>query len=397
MPSSEALFSGVIFTYEGKVSIRRVEPKIVLEEGGRLLNVKVAGATDGMRATCAIGRTFVEAEQVRNGVAECMSPAGLVGNYSVDASVNGHDFTSGSGVWLTLIPTMNVTTVSPGLTSMVGDRLITLTGNFNVANSIYCAVGGSTTEGSAWAFALASVNSATSASCFLPARGEGLHSVEVATLADGEVTHGGQQISYVNGGDVVSVEPSVGSFKGGTLVTVSGSGFIEGQTACTFDGIAAPAIVMSESEALCTTPQGYLGPSTVGISTRWNSVSTRVAPTSLSTVDFKYEKVGTVKSITPARGSIYGGTMLTFVASALTDTTQMYCHFDNRVLVKASMSETGRAECMMIASKLGNHSVGVSYNMVDVFSNQTLFEATKVSNVSFAFPTVVLRVVHELC
>jgi len=155
VPASESFESGQMFAYDGKIAMRRVQPTKVVEEGGQLVKVKVAGAMDGVRAVCAFGRTLVVAEEVRNGNAECMVPAGLAGNYTVEASINGQDFTSNSGITIQLLPSLNLTSVSPVRLPVAGDRNMVLKGSFQESTILYCAVGGSTTEGSSWVYALA--------------------------------------------------------------------------------------------------------------------------------------------------------------------------------------------------------------------------------------------------
>jgi len=66
--------------------------------------------------------------------------------------------------------------------------------------------------------------------------------------------------AYVGPPEITALDPPSGHYKGGTEVTITGSGFQEldaGQAAVTFDGVPARNIrVVSDSEILVTTPPG---------------------------------------------------------------------------------------------------------------------------------------------
>ena len=79
--------------------------------------------------------------------------------------------------------------------------------------------------------------------------------VEVAMGKNGEMSHTGVQVEYAAMGSVTSVRPLKGAVGGGTVVTVGGSGFVAGRTACKFgSGSAGTAEVVSSVEARCVAP-----------------------------------------------------------------------------------------------------------------------------------------------
>ena len=76
----------------------------------------------------------------------------------------------------------------------------------------------------------------------------------------GEVSRSAVQVEYVAAGTVTSVSPSMGSVVGGSVVTLSGTGFAAGRTACKFgSGMAFAAEVLSSEEARCVAPAAARG------------------------------------------------------------------------------------------------------------------------------------------
>ena len=183
------------------------------------------------------------------------------GNTSVEVSVNGQDFTSGSGVMVELVAPMNVTSVSRS--AVVAGSIVSVSGTgFSAARGVYCAMGGSSVDGSSWTYVSAAVASSTVASCTMPARGAGMRVVEVAMSKGGEMSRSGKQVEYVSAGSVSSVWPASGVAAGGTTVTLVGPGFVAGRTACKFgSAMAVEATVMSSTEAVCVAPAGARGAS----------------------------------------------------------------------------------------------------------------------------------------
>ena len=91
--------SGVMFKYEGAASVLEVSPTMTVVEGGSVVSMVVSGVEDGSKAWCKVGgRVVVAAGSVNSGIVQCVSVAGVLGNTTVEVSVNGQEFTS-SGIW----------------------------------------------------------------------------------------------------------------------------------------------------------------------------------------------------------------------------------------------------------------------------------------------------------
>merc|ERR1719324_1644728 len=154
---------------------------------------------------------------------------------------------------------MNVSSVSQS--AVLGGSVVHARGSgFSAVLGVHCAVGGSSADGSSWAYVAGTVDSSSASSCMVPARSGGMRVVEVAISKGGEVSHSGVQVEYVSAGVVTSVWPTSGGTMGGTVVTVGGSGFVAGRTACKFGSLmAVEAVVKSSLEAECVAPAGARG------------------------------------------------------------------------------------------------------------------------------------------
>jgi IPT/TIG domain/Immunoglobulin I-set domain/Immunoglobulin domain len=109
---------------------------------------------------------------------------------------------------------------------------------------------------------------------------------------------------------VLFVAPTSGSTAGGTAVTLTGSGFLEGAMV-TMGGTASEVVVHSETEITATTPAG--SPGSVEVVVSEESVSSTFGP--------KYTYVTpppTVTKIEPSSGSTAGGTSVKMTGTNLT-------------------------------------------------------------------------------
>ena len=147
----------------------------------------------------------------------------------------------------------------------------------------------------------------------MPARGAGMRVVEVAMAAGGEMSDSGVQVEYVSAGSVSSVWPAVGA--SGTVVTVAGSGFVAGRTACKFgSAMAVEATVMSSTEAVCVAPAGARGSIAVEMATSFEGQVLAAAEVSTSSKQFVYGSEVAVVSVTPSVGFAKGGSVLSVLA-----------------------------------------------------------------------------------
>jgi len=156
--------------------------------------------------------------------------------------------------------------------------------------------------------AAGTVMSDSMVSCVVPGRGAGMRTLEVTLSKDGEMSRSGMQVEYAGIGEVTSLQPSAGVVTGGSVVTVSGTGFVAGRTACKFgSGSAFMASVMSSTEARCVAPAGVRG--SVGVEVVMGE-SEEAALISTSGQVFTYEGAATVLEVSPRVAVVEGGSVV---------------------------------------------------------------------------------------
>ncbi|MBC7724914.1 MAG: IPT/TIG domain-containing protein [Burkholderiaceae bacterium] len=115
---------------------------------------------------------------------------------------------------------------------------------------------------------------------------------------------------------ITSLVPDNGPVEGGTVVTITGSGFT-GATGATFD--AAPGTVFSvdsDTQITVTTPAHIAGPvDVVVVKAGGNSLPGTFTYTEFAII------LPTITSITPDNGPDYGGTVVTIIGSGFTGST----------------------------------------------------------------------------
>jgi len=195
------------------------------------------------------------------------------------------------------VPTL--TGVSPSSGPVAGGTVITLTGT-NFAAGATVTVGGVAATN-------VQVVSATQVRVTTPAGTAGARTVQI--------TVGGQSASlasgftYVAGLTLTSISPASGPATGGTVMTLTGSGFVNGATV-RVNNVSATAITfVSATQVQATTPPGTAGARTVQIT----NPDTTTA--SLSSA-FTYVAAPTLTSVSPVSGSTAGGTVITLTGTA---------------------------------------------------------------------------------
>ncbi|MGA4731946.1 IPT/TIG domain-containing protein [Micromonospora taraxaci] len=114
-----------------------------------------------------------------------------------------------------------------------------------------------------------------------------------------------------------SITPNAGPQSGGQTVTITGTGFVPGDTTVTFDGAPATNVTVNPNGTSLTavTPPGAVGPAVVVVSTGGGTA----AP-----LDYTYLPDGsgaTVTGLTPTTGPTSGGTTVTITGTGFTGTT----------------------------------------------------------------------------
>ncbi|MCL5289261.1 MAG: IPT/TIG domain-containing protein [Acidobacteria bacterium] len=307
-PSAQSGTLPLAFTYSQSPapSITSVNPTSGAASGGTL--VTIAGTDFQANATVSFGGTASPNVTVVSATSiQAVTPAHAAG--AVNVVVTNPDAQTGTltnGFTFNAPPT--VTNVSPSSGPLAGGTSVTITGTNFLAGATV-RIGGVFAAGVV-------VNSATSITAVTPAGAAGPANVNVintdsqlGTLAGG--------FTYNPAPTVISVSPTSGPTGGGTVVQISGTGFLPGATV-TFGATAATAVTVSSSTSiLATSPAGAAGAVNVNVTNTDNQVGTLAG-------GFTYTAAPVVSSVSPSSGPTAGGTTVTitganFVVGATVD------------------------------------------------------------------------------
>ena len=113
-----------------------------------------------------------------------------------------------------------------------------------------------------------------------------------------------QEVVVVSEPQITSLQPDSGPIEGGTLVTISGTGFMDGASV-TFESLAAGNVVVkSSSEIECTSPAGPAGKADVTVTNPDSGADTYINA-------FNYLETAAapvIDSVDPQEGPVTGGT-----------------------------------------------------------------------------------------
>ena len=156
--------------------------------------------------------------------------------------------------------------LSPDSGPTTGSQTVSINGQNFVAGNTSVNIGGTVVPASA-----VTVVSPTALSFSTPAHAAG--PVEVTVTTDGGTSSPALQYTYVTGPvtpqppTALGLSPDHGPVAGGQIVTVSGSGFVAGQTTVNVDGASVPAIVTSTTSLTYPTPAHPAGAADVTVTT----------------------------------------------------------------------------------------------------------------------------------
>jgi hypothetical protein len=199
-----------------------------------------------------------------------------------------------------------ITTIAPTLGPTSGGTIVTITGTGFIGSTAVTFGGTPATT--------FTVNSATQITATAPAHAAGMIQVTV-TGPTGTSNPVNFTYQAPAGPIVTGVVPSAGPTSGGTVVTISGSGFT-GSTSVTFGGTPATTfIVNSATQITATTPAHAAGTAPVVVVTPAGSSNNNVA--------FFFLNAPVITTLSPDQGPTSGGTVVTISGSGFTGVTSV--------------------------------------------------------------------------
>ncbi|MEM7167971.1 MAG: IPT/TIG domain-containing protein, partial [Planctomycetota bacterium] len=228
-----------------------------------------------------------------------VTPAGTAG--AVDVTLTNANGASTLSSAYTYNTPANLLVVNPNNGSPLGGQAVTLLGNGFTPDV-------SVTFDGVPAISVAFI-SPTSVLATTPAHAPGAVDVALTTINGTSTLVGG--FTYNPQPTITSLSPGSGPPSGGTSVTLAGTGFLPGTTV-RFDGIIAPATIVSTTQIFTASPAHAAGVVDVTV-TNTNGTGTLAN-------SFTYLSPPTLTLVAPSMGSPAGGTLVTLTGSGFDGT-----------------------------------------------------------------------------
>jgi hypothetical protein len=301
--SSEIVLTNIIgtvaigsFKYRSIPKLLSVQPSIGHVAGGELVTITGTGLKKGATVTfdekldCG-SLTYIDSETLT-----CISPARATTG-SVWVTVNNPDSEIGRARLFTYRLNPVVTSIYPTGGSITGFTLVTIRGsNF--------AVGSTVSLGGVNCNTVYVVNS-TTLTCITGA--------SAAATVDVVVSHSGLTggapalYTYAPAPTIASFIPLTGFSSGGTSVTITGNDFIAGAEV-RIGGVVCPTTAETPPTSItCLTTSGPIGAQSVTV----ENIDQQIATSS----SFTFVAAPLVSSITPNKGPLDGGTIITITGN----------------------------------------------------------------------------------
>jgi PKD repeat protein len=298
-----------VYTYQPAQipTFTSISPTYGTINGGTLVTITGTGFTGASQVTLGglpvSGMTVVSDTSI-NGT----SPAHAAGAVDVVVVTPGGTAYKANAYTYQAAQIPTITSISPVYGTINGGTFVTITGTgFTGANQV--TLGGSPVSN-------LTVVSDTSINATSPAHAAG--SVDVVVVTPDGTAQKVNAYTYVDPAIVpviTGISPATGTTNGGTLVTITGTGFT-GATAITFGGTSATSYtVNSDTQITATSPAHAVGAVTVVVTTLGGSASIANAYT------YTAATVLTITSISPATGTTNGGTLVTITGTGFTGAT----------------------------------------------------------------------------
>ncbi|OAI42772.1 hypothetical protein AYO38_02925 [bacterium SCGC AG-212-C10] len=271
-----------------------------------------------------------------------MTAVAPAGSGVVHVTVTNPDGTSTAGVGdqftYSVLPTITSLTPSQGPTT--GGTQVTITGS-GFLGATYVLFGAATV-----AFNAVSDTQITAIS---PPGSNGSVNVTVGNALGQSAASAGSVFTYgspVGIPTISSVSPNSGPTAGGTLVTITGTGFT-GTTAVTFGANVATFTVLNQNQISATSPAGGPGTVDVRVTNGFGTSQTVVAD------QFTYGTLPAIFSVVPNNGPTTGGTTVTINGASFTGLqsvtfggtpAQIVSIVDNQIVVTSPAHAAGSVD-----------------------------------------------------
>jgi hypothetical protein len=298
------------FTYTSGPAIASINPSSGPTAGGTVVTITGTGfATTGTTVDFGtVAGTSVTCASATSCLAT--SPAGSAGMVDITVMAGGDTSTTGLADEFTYTTAPTVASISPDSGPLAGGTVVTITGTgfSTTASTVDFGTGAGT-----------SVTCASATSCVAtsPAGSAGAVDVTVSVGGIASATGTADKFTYTSssGPSVTSVSPNSGPLAGGTVVTITGTGFSTTGTTVDFGSVAGTTVTCAVTTSCSAiSPAGSAGAVDV-------TVTTGGATSATGTADkFTYTSGPAIVSVIPNSGPLAGGTVVTIAGTGFATT-----------------------------------------------------------------------------
>ena len=367
------------YYYESPI-IKSIFPTMGTALGGTI--IKLHGSNfiklpTGMK--CQVGNIEVPTHLDDAETVSCITPPGIVNSsHVISLSFNhGIDYTYSSEMFRYTESPL-VRTIWPTLGSRMGGTTLTIDGDyFEDTDELKCIFRLQHTNHHSTLTTDAEFVSSTQLACPSPAVESSTSATVHATVNGVDTTSSSVPFEFIEDAVISSISPDSGPINGGTLVTLIGSGMINGESSlhCRFGEGSEPVSGqwISGTEIQCIAPRGgCIGVVNVTLSLNGLDYTT-------SSAEFLYYEHPTISSIYPTFGVSHGGTPVIVNGYGFQPSKfhHVLCRFGNDIYTKGSFDNETSVSCVSPGGNTGSsHLVSVSLNGVDFSPSSVHFRYT---------------------
>ena len=386
----EGTLSNVVFNFIRPSTVYSITPKTAPSIEGTLLTINGMFEIDFTSVDdmyCKVGDFVIPATNADRDFISCLTPDFPYANKSskmlhAEVSINGGiDFTNYGKTRLLVHPPVYLESIHPQLGPEYGGTLLSIFGeNFFRSDDLYCDFGHAQVK-SEWI-------SSSLLQCLTPPSRPRTSHLRISTNGqESGFSSNFLNFTYFNAITVSSIFPVHGKIKGGTPITVRGTGFLNIPSFyCVFgERIVKPTIIFNSTALVCESLSVYSNSSrsSVKIHLSGNHGHDKTS----SQISFFYEDPPSIQSIYPRVGPKSGGTMVSILGvhdflmsthgTSLISRSDVACRFGETVVPGYYTSNEEilcRSPPLTLISKNGvNVCLEITTNGVDFVSSGIQF------------------------
>eukprot|EP01038_Epipyxis_sp_PR26KG_P007209 gene7209-9837_t len=244
---------------------------------------------------CVFGTKSVSADIISNNKLQCLTPS-MTKETSVPFSIKGFGTDLTNLLTFHFVENIAITGLSSTSFDNTGDKILVFGKNFIPVN-IFCMFNLIRTIGRY-------VND-TTIECLTPK--SALYAGYFGLSLNGyEILYNDLPISITDMAVITSISPSIGSYLGGTVVTINASNLLESSSyICMFGDSYVSAQLISSSQLVCESPSHYIDEVQFQVLSNIKQI-----PSILNNLTFHYIPILSLKNVYPKLGFITGGDII---------------------------------------------------------------------------------------